>query len=221
MKKVLAILLCSILVLSLAGVGSAVDIPLNEQTKSGAVTVQYTVVENYLITIPDTITITSGSSSTTPYAECSVGLSTVEDHILAPSSYLNLYVKSSNTWNLTNTTGDDTFNLSYKMQVNAAGYSQVTGSQFSQGATVYSLTPTTPGVDDDAKNRGTLIYCAPSDAPRTNTVLTFTLINSATHTGYYKDTLTFTVDLETEGDTLVALDKVYEAFGFGTATTTE
>ena len=221
MKKVLAILLCSILVLSLAGVGSAGDIPLNEQTKSGDVTVQYTVVENYLIIIPDTITITSGSSSTTPYAECSVGLSTVEDHILAPDSYLNLYVKSSNTWNLTNTTENDTFNLSYKMHVNAAGYSQIPGSQFSPGATLYSFTPTTPGVDDVTDIRGTLIYCAPSDLPRTNTDLTFTLISSATHTGYYTDTLTFTVDLEPESATLTALNYVYGAFGFGTATTTE
>ena len=205
MKKVLAILLTVVLVLSMAGAGTAGS--LDKNTPSGTTNVIYEVGDSYTVIIPNSIVIDATSKKGTG----TVGLPTTPAPIIDSEMNVNVYVKSKNKWNLVN----ESYFVNYSMTVAAAGYFNLDPAFASGVATVYAFTPTTPGVDtnyNDPGQIGTLIYSAPSTGGRSQTDLTFELIGTVPHSGLYQDELTFTVVLLNDDDTRDDLDIVKEKF---------
>ena len=210
MKKSLMILLGVALVSMMVCAGMAETLTSSES--SGEVTVSYTVQDSYTVDIPDGIIINANGE-----ASCSVGLDASKTHLIAPDKHLNVYVKSDNKWNLTTTSDDETYSLSYNMMVSAAGYDDLYDHLNDGGLIAGSYagmiidSPDQYTVDEDNLGSASiLVYSSQAGHTRNKSDLYFSVTDTPEHSGSYTDTLTFTVQLQLDSEMVDEFESVLE-----------
>lgn len=207
MKKALMILLGVALVFSMAGIGTAADVSLKPSpgsptnpVSSTPIPVYYEVSESYEVTIPSDMEIGT---------KYNVGL--VSAAVIDQGNFLNVYVNSTNGWYLKEIVGssdDPGFNRAtapYKNPGHSVQYSMTIRTQ------IYTdlVTPagisrtfkwTTPSPDQ------CLVYTSASGIAEADADLTFAIEGAERYSGYYRDSLTFTVKIEDASKTQAAFD---------------
>lgn len=194
MKKALMILLGVALVFSMIGVaiGGTLE-PLDESPEedviSNPIPVTYSVDDSYTVRIPDAIIIGS---------EYQVDLTGAA--VISSGKFLNVYINSTNGWELIETEPDDAednwqaYKLTYNLKVKALIYTDLVAGT---GPT----TSFTVGGEGVTPEQQALIFTAKAGRDPVASDLVFSLIDSAPHSGTYKDSVTFTVKIQDAYDT--------------------
>lgn len=193
MKKVLLNLLGVALILSMAGVvgaGTLIPNPLDydADVSSSLIVVTYSVSESYVVNIPDSITV---GTKYNVYLEGPA--------IINSDKFLNVYINSTNNWKLIeDLSGNDNpgtpASIPYSLSAKVLIYSDlVQGYGSTQNILIQS--------DADEPYKQTLIFTSKAGRDPVASDLTFNLLGTAAHAGTYKDTVTFTVKIQTQGET--------------------
>ena len=194
MKKVLLILLGVALILSMAGVvgaGTLIPNPVDHDAdvSSSLIVVTYSVSESYVVNIPDSITVGT---------KYNVNLE--GPAIITSDKFLNVYINSTNNWRLIEDVGGNPVtpaSIPYSLSAKVLIYSDLDeGTGSTQNILIQS--------DAGEPYKQTLIFTAKAGRDPVASDLTFNLIGTAAHAGTYKDTVTFTVKIQTKGDTSTA-----------------
>lgn len=197
MKKALMILLGTVLVLSMVAGTGAYD--LTQTDPNGEVVVTYFVGSSYVVKIPDSIEI--GNRIYT------VGLEKAA--VIGNDKWINVYVNSTNSWKLAEFKNADGIEINNPDSSHDVPYTMLVKATYTHPSeavvTIRNYEFDTDGVGSHA----VLLYTAKGGSLSGVglTELQFSINSAAVqHAGTYKDTLTFTVDMEEIGATESALN---------------
>ena len=170
MKKLLMVLLGIALVISMAGVVSAIDMTYDATSNpnpTGTTTVKLYLNQEYTITIPEDISLDYGSPVTDSLS--------ISNLVMPSKKVLVISATSANGWKVKLLESSTTHTITYDMDVTRADHAAVKC--------------------DSSKTGAIEIYRAYMNQINAPATLTFTLTGDVEEMGNYEDTITFSVSV--------------------------